>query len=347
MFLLSFWPAIFADTFLWNNNVGYSDFAIYPSQEFIFENKTENPIYKQISTDTLNADFVFSTYITNIHCSAHSKYEYFDSIGKSQKCTSPAWGIYCTSTDGSTYIAKFSNIETGDEYTSEICIKSEIIEITSPTTYKILNEQLIKATDANIYNKENYLAIDKKGNILSFKIAKKYETEIFSFFIDKDINSIGLVTFPGSKIKFNDTQLSIKNNDNHFISTFQNTTEIDEYLRFSTDPNEGYWVYLDRIFDESKLKLGGNYRLAIIKSEQGYDILYLDGATINKKKWKLGMLKGKLILTEITNVYDVVWYDSEQHPLYKDIKCQIENGNILTISFPYQKSEIRLYKVTK
>jgi hypothetical protein len=101
----------------------------------------------------------------------------------------------------------------------------------------------------------------------------------------------------------------------------------------------------DRVLDEDLLRLGGDYKLAIIRGDKGYDLVYLSGAKVNSSYWERGMIKGKLLSDDYGGAFNVVWYDSQQTAMSHDIKAQSENGVMLTINFPYQSSQLRLHKV--
>ena len=53
----------------------------------------------------------------------------------------------------------------------------------------------------------------------------------------------------------------------------------------SSDPIEGYWIYLDRSTDDRFFELGGKYTIAIIKEDAGYNVLYVDGAELYSGYW--------------------------------------------------------------
>ena len=111
----------------------------------------------------------------------------------------------------------------------------------------------------------------------------------------------------------------------------------------STEGNEGFWSYLDRDIDLDYARLGGKYRLALVKNKDGYLIIYMDGAETNKNKWSKGMIKGVLKSTIFKNHYDLVWYDSTFDVIDCEANAFIENS-ILTLNFPLYKSSIRFFK---
>lgn len=124
--------------------------------------------------------------------------------------------------------------------------------------------------------------------------------------------------------------------------------KLKDYIRLSDDPLEAFWSYLDRENDPSLAVLGGRYVLASIKSEGGYDLLYVDGAKTNAHRWKAGMLKGHMLSTVFGNNYDLLWYDAMIEPMTAEDELNAaisDDGMILTLSFPLLGSRLRFAKV--
>ncbi|MDE5795941.1 MAG: hypothetical protein K2H75_02410, partial [Muribaculaceae bacterium] len=55
----------------------------------------------------------------------------------------------------------------------------------------------------------------------------------------------------------------------------RNITELEQYLRQPLQRREGYWQILDGEFDEALLRIGGDYRLALIAEGDNFDIVYI------------------------------------------------------------------------
>lgn len=122
--------------------------------------------------------------------------------------------------------------------------------------------------------------------------------------------------------------------------------EIRQRIAESADPTEGYWQLLDQTMNESLLKAGGNYKIAITKRpDSNYDITYLDGAITNAIQWREGMLKGSLSPTGIDGIYNLKWIDPFGDTLSYMLKAQRESEDLITLQFPYHESTIRFYRV--
>lgn len=123
--------------------------------------------------------------------------------------------------------------------------------------------------------------------------------------------------------------------------------KLKEYLKRSADPLEGIWTLYGSTLEDTLLRMGGDYRLALVCNGNGYDIIYLSGAAVGRDRWQRGMIKGHLVATDFGGVYGLVWYDAEMKRMDHELKAQTEEfGNVLRLYFPYQDSSVVLRKVT-
>ncbi len=182
-------------------------------------------------------------------------------------------------------------------------------------------------------------------------------TEIVTIPIDiSNLASFGFVASPAAEILISDITYQPHSNIIPTYSTRllpQNPTtipaaiteQINHIIEDSDDPIEGYWEIFDRTLDEALLKLGGEYKLAIVKNHDRYDIIYLDGARVNGSHWKSGMLKGILTPSSFPGLLNLEWFDSEGKSLTYSVTAQTGYNGTLTLQFPYHSSVIRLRKV--
>ena len=114
----------------------------------------------------------------------------------------------------------------------------------------------------------------------------------------------------------------------------------------SSDPVEGFWRYFDRQNDPVYARPGGEYTLALVNNGMPgeYDIVLVDGARVYADKWRPMMLKGRLRATVFNGHYDLSWIDASFEPMTSDIHATIEDGALLTLSFPLYKTVIRFSK---
>lgn len=128
------------------------------------------------------------------------------------------------------------------------------------------------------------------------------------------------------------------------LYTVWSMASLTENIKKQEDANVGFWTYLDRDNNGQKAKIGGMYRIALVKSDIGYDLIYLSGAVTNSSQWKLGMIKGQLKPTIFKNHYNLVWYDSMFDVI--DIECyvNITDNAIMSVHFPLYDTVIRFSK---
>lgn len=127
------------------------------------------------------------------------------------------------------------------------------------------------------------------------------------------------------------------------LQTQYSTDTLDRLFNSDATQYEGYWTYLDRNNDPDRARVGGRYRLALVKEDNDYLIIYVDGATTNACNWREGMIKGRLSATIFKDHYDLEWYDSMFDVIETDAHAYIENS-ILTLEFPLYKTQIRFSK---
>lgn len=158
-------------------------------------------------------------------------------------------------------------------------------------------------------------------------------------------DSIGIFLAPGADISLSEMRLS-QSRFRPDVIIWDDVDFQNDYLRSSKDAMEGRLQILDKSLDESLLRLGGDYRLWMVRSGDGYDLVYLDGATVNADNWKAGMTKAHLSPSGIEGVWNVDWTDSMFQHLSNDIKAQTDANGTLLIQFPYQNSTLRLHHST-
>lgn len=94
------------------------------------------------------------------------------------------------------------------------------------------------------------------------------------------------------------------------------------------------WEYLDSTESKSA-RLGGAYRLGLMKTTAGYDLVYLSGARVNADAWQPGMRKARLIATAYQGHYLLEWIDATGRPLPGENYAVLDAENrTLTLEFP-------------
>lgn len=197
------------------------------------------------------------------------------------------------------------------------------------------------------YRQHNSFSINYTDGILSIYLGhKELEKKIsFKWKPSSDTCRIGYFVSPNNKLTVK--RISFYASEKKEFQNQTNYTQayIDSILQQSKDPIVGYWTYLDRNMNESLLRLGGRYTIAIIEKSAGkYDIVYMTGASARASYWKPLMLKGVLTTTPFTNNFNLQWYDSNKNPLPDEGYVTLDN-DILSIHLPVHDTLVRFYKL--
>lgn len=124
---------------------------------------------------------------------------------------------------------------------------------------------------------------------------------------------------------------------------FENSESVISVLEGSDDPVEGVYEYLDSDISTASARLGGRYRVALVRDDESagsYNIIYLSGGDRNGNAWLDGMLKGELKPTRFVGHYDLEWTDADFSRKTEDCWARLDKG-ILELNFPHEKSVIR------
>lgn len=127
---------------------------------------------------------------------------------------------------------------------------------------------------------------------------------------------------------------------------FDSIAGLYKYLTESGDPNEGIWLFYDRTTQPLRADSHGEYILATVKGENGYDVIYLGDSENISSGWKPMMVKSNLIPNHLAGVFDAVWYDRKFQDIGSRVSAVIE-GDFLTFTFPYWKVSLRFNRLPK
>lgn len=339
--ILSGWGAsnLSAESRHWNKARGYQPFKYAEADGILMDNQSDTLIYDFFSLPEVSDNFRLKFRSRNINGNPSKKYEYL-SRGKRKVTTRyPHWGFFLTS-DNDTIIFTFRGGEKVTALETTPVLEGEIFRMKDNTKATITLSEKV-----NPYDGDNLWNITLKEGELTLQGGDTTLPEIFKSEFP-DITGFGYIAGWGDKVLLSDVDLYFSTEGDSDFYEYP-LDVLDQYLSESDDEMEGYWVIFDRDLEESLIKLGGNYRMACVKEEEGYNFLYLEGATVNSKRWKAGDLKMTLTATEFPGIYAVRWIDALKSPMSHDLKAQRGEGETLTIQFPYQSSKLRLRKVAK
>lgn len=334
----------------------FSNFKNNPSTTFNGNYlRTENHFSCDIiCTDSLqyNCDFTFSynLRLANRHAAEGKRYTYFDASSGSKKRTSATeCGAVWNYRDDSNFYAILLSCANSNlhDILDKRYMSIKIVRVTSGVRSVIKEHTISDWVDLG--TNFNLIRIVYDGNITTIAIGNK-ELKIVAEIHDIDYSNgmhFGYIVGKGACVDVERMVFYTTPSNKNALQTDWTEHSILYHISKSSDPHEGIWSYLDRKLDESHLKLGGKYDIALIKNGTDYDIIYLSGSKVNDTEWSCGMLKGKLIHTIFADNYDLIWYDALKQPFNDDEFATFESESIMTMHFPIQKGTIRFYKKPK
>lgn len=305
--------------------------------------------YIKVDTFPIDGDYTFkyNVRLANLHNEEGKQYTYFDDSGKKKKIGSTEYGVVWNYLDNNNYYAVLlscSNSNIYDEIHDKRTMNIKVVHVINNNIHILKELNLEKFVD--LYQGFNLVRIAYDGETTTIYIGHK-NLKIIAQLTDIDYSSskrFGYIAKKGSCVEIERIVIQTSPILTNALMTSWTQNLIDEHINSSNDPYEGYWSYLDRKLDNKKIRIGGKYKIALIKNGKDYDIIYISGSKVNNQSWKCGMLKGKLIHTIFTDNFNLVWYDSMKKPFDDDEYANFENGNILTLHFPLHDGQIRLYK---
>ena len=268
--------------------------------------------------------------------------------GDKTTITSPQWGLVFNYDKEGNYCAVVLSCENNmpfDDITDQRSMQVSLIQCSGSTVTLLASTSLMKGV--SLEDDLNTLCVDVDEREVRVSIGKDDLQQVLEATVNRPTGAVqaGYLVGPGSRVSIERAVLTIENEKQVSAATLWTLDALDEYLSASTDPIEGYWKYLDRDLEEKWLRLGGRYTIAVVRADDGYDLIYIDGAQVRKSMWQPGMKKGHITKTLFTGNYDLTWIDATMEPIDEDAYATVENGVILTLNFPIFKSQMRLAKV--
>lgn len=268
--------------------------------------------------------------------------------GEKTKLTSTQWGLVFNSGDDGNYCAVLLSCDNSspyDDITDQRTMRVSIVRRSGNETEELAQTELAKGI--SLEDDLNTVCVDVDEHRVTVSIGKNGLQQVLEASVIRPTGdvAVGYLVGPGARVAIERAVLTIENERQVNTSTLWTRDALDPYLEQSADPVEGYWQYLDRDMQDEWLRLGGRYTLAVVRADDGYDLIYVDGAQVKKSQWQWGMLKGHLTKTAFSGNYDLRWIDATMEPIDKDAYATIENGVILTLYFPVYKSQVRFAKI--
>lgn len=268
--------------------------------------------------------------------------------GENTTISNPQWGLVFNYDENGNYCAVVLSCDNSapyDDITDQRSMQVTLIQRSGTSVTELAKASLSKGV--SLEDDLNTLCVDVDDHNVLVSIGKDELQQILEANVQRPEGAVGVgyLVGPGSRVSIERAVLTIDNEKQVAQTSLWTREALDEYFSASSDPMEGYWKYLDRDMNDQWLRLGGRYTLAVVRADDGYDLIYIDGAQVKKSMWQPGMLKGHMVKTIFSGNYDLSWIDATMEPIDKDAYASVENGVILTVSFPVFKSQVRFTKM--
>ncbi len=302
-------------------------------------------------------DYKFYMRLANLHNKEGKSYKVHGTCGVSKSVSSPECGIVFNLV-GTNYwmvTASCSNSNLYDEAVDHRSMTICLVRVSKGTRQVVKQVTLDK--DVDLDDGYNYMGVLVEGGRVKVLAGKKSLNEVMSYEFtqaDKQLTTgspqvkVGYYVGPGALISIERAVLTVDEVERPVAQSLETqwTREaLDRHFAQSKNPYEGYWIYLDRDMEDTWLKLGGRYTIALVETPTGYDVIYVDGAQVKKSQWHEGMKKAQMTKTIFTDNFTGLWFDATLEPIADDVYVTFESGVILAFKFPVYKSQVRFSKV--
>jgi len=287
-------------------------------------------------------EFSFSFRVSNLNNRSGKRYEYRRPEGGTAKVSHPAWGLVVA---GGGHRLEFL-MSTSDDPRDDL-------GLTLFNVRAILDGELYGqiglTSGISLFDGYNSFRLRRDDGTYTLLGGNREYVPLIAVDTRAVLpDSVGLLVSPGGLISLDYITLDVSServpDPRLGVSHFADSDVRKSYFSRSTDPIEGEWVLYDRTFEDTRLRPGGDYRLAVVSDSGGYSLIYLSGARKNVSSWIMGMEKGRMSRTSFANVFDVCWLDPAGHYLEGEIKAQFIAPDILTMQFVDHASTLRLRK---
>ena len=341
----------YADNLYFSKYTGFGDFDKCSDAKRVFENDLA-PINNdsdlkfclhQFPDDI--SSYVYEISLANASNVEGRKMKYKDADGNNMTSDIVIWGIVWAYTDRLNY--HFLELNCDNRKLDDLYDQRTIhyrIGYKNNGSEAILNDGVLYDR-INLYDgySKYKIVCSKEGKLEILCGTCKYEP-LYQYQFDFECQaSFGCYAGPGVTLNINKAVLRYELYNRPEMSEY-NAESLRIIFSESSDELEGYWIYLDRNLKYRNIKLGGKYRLAIVKDENGYLILYVGGQQRNSGVWQPYSIKGKLYATDFLDTYNLIWYDTLNSEISDDTYVQLKDKKILEVHFPIFESSMRFVK---
>jgi len=301
--------------------------------------------------DADTSGFLWRTLAIPVQNRFGKKYSYTGADGKQKKIEHPAWGVALISEEKDTLLFRL-HTDTKKNSLEDIFVNNteamtlQVLLYSRQNGAVLLDSASVKRSQADIYDGANWLTVSRTGDDISFSIGNRKQTRVATVHLSGfKVREAGYYLAPAALLQLQ--YVSLRCDGQYRVLPYT----ANEFEATREAPLCGVWQLTNQSVDTGWFMPGGNYLVGIrLASDGGYEMLYLDGATINAEAWQPGMMKGVLQATSTPGVFNVVWYDAEHHPVSRMVQAQAQTDEnmlrytTLVINFPLQNSTLTFIK---
>ena len=298
------------------------------------------------TTAIASPNYRYTARLANRHNAERKSYRVTAADG-SKRIEHPIWGVTwdVTATERWELVLCCDNTAPNDDINDRRELTARVLHITASVTDTIATTVL--TDDVDLYTDFNTIVVALEDDRTVVKIGRHQPNTVFDLprILPAGPVHAGIVVGAGAEVAVERSVVKYDSNAAVDLSTLWTLDSLNEYFANSNDPMEGYWKYQDRDLDDTVMRLGGRYTLALVATDDGYDIIYIDGAQVKRSLWQTGMRKGHLTSTAFIDNYEAEWVDCNRTLIDRDVYATIESGIILAMKFPVFRSQVRFVKV--
>ncbi|MGN0231045.1 MAG: hypothetical protein ACI4A8_02410 [Muribaculaceae bacterium] len=323
---------------------GQAQNAIIDNGSIVIKNSTGRNMFNIAELKAEAKAWRIDIVIANLNNAEGIKYSYTTADGKHHKKANTTWGVVWNYSDSLNYSIlelKANNTSLYDSFDVR-SLEATVCQISDGRATEIARKTITKGI--NLYTGFNRIRLESVDGKMTISIGQKKFTEIAVVGNSTHNLSLGYFAGPGSKVALQNIVFEYEPLHIKSLTTNWTIDSLNRHFEKAADPIEGYWDYFDRNISGKGVIIGGKYSLAIVKTEAGYDIIYISGATSSAENWTTGMKKGYITPTRFVGNFNLIWYDSNTEAMTDDNYVQFVDGSILEAHFPVEKSMIRFVK---
>lgn len=246
--------------------------------------------------------------------------------------TPDAWGFWLACNNGDTIRYSVRKTITGTDGRDALGVVVES------------NDTIVRAVateGADLWNGVNIWRLERNGGSATLSCGNRGTSPLVTVSMPCEISGIGFTALPGTRLTVTDIAFERTQPLKRHGVTLAELEKLTAILSEDDDPVTGEWDLYDYTLDDTRHRLGGQYRVAAVRAGEGYELLIMDGARVGSSLWPAGTVKARLVPSRHKGVYRVEWFTAEGTVGDGEAAAQLAGEGMLEIQFPASGSVLR------